>query len=90
MEVVQEQQKEEIEKKDKKNREKRHTFDQESLSDLAKESKKRGVSNEEADTLLEWSKEYNFPARDDRGTTHWLDPPVDHIHLGGKHIPIVN
>jgi RHS repeat-associated protein len=68
---------------------KRHTHDQEALSDLAKEVKKKGVSNQDADTLLEWSEEYDFSARDDRGTTHWLDPPVDHIHLGGKHIPII-
>ncbi len=77
------------EPKEKAN-DKRHTSDQEALSDLAKEAKKKGVTKDAADILLEWSKEYDFPSRDDRGTTHWQDPPVDHIHLGGKHIPIIN
>ncbi|MBU4510159.1 hypothetical protein KJ830_03820 [bacterium] len=74
-----------------KSNNKRHTPDQEALSDLAKEAKRKGVTNEEADALLEWSEECEMPSsRDDRGKPHWLDPPVDHIHIDGKHIPIIN
>ncbi len=39
---------------------KKHTPNQEALSDLAQESGRKGVSNEDADTLLEWGDEYNF------------------------------
>lgn len=67
---------------------KRHTDDQEALSDLVKESEKKGISNSDADTLLEWADEYDFPSRDDRGKDHWIGG--EHIHLGPKHIPIRN
>ncbi|MEI6242309.1 MAG: YidC/Oxa1 family insertase periplasmic-domain containing protein, partial [Chlamydiota bacterium] len=73
-------------KKEEKKEEKRHTPDQESLSDLVKGAGKEGVTNADADTLLEWANEYNFPARDDRGKPHWESG--EHIHLGPKHVPI--
>lgn len=64
----------------------RHTPDQEALSGLVKESGKEGVTNEEADTLLDWANEYHFPARDDRGKNHW--DFGEHIHIGTKHVKI--
>lgn len=72
--------------------EKRHTPDQEALSDLVKGAGKKGVSNADADTLLDWAKEYDFPARDDRGKVdeqgkpHWEGG--EHIHLGPKHVKV--
>ena len=52
---------------------------------------KKGVSNADADTLLDWAKEYDFPNRDDRGKPHWdARDGMDHIHLGPKHIPVNN
>ena len=66
---------------------KRHTPDQEALSDLVKGSGKQGVSDTDADALLEWAKEYDFPARDDRGEDHW--EYGKHIHIGqNKHIKV--
>ncbi len=71
---------------------KRHTPDQESISELVKESGKKGVSNADADTLLDWAKEYEFPHRDDRGKwnehgrPHWEGG--EHIHLGPKHVKV--
>lgn len=73
--------------------EKRHSPDQEALSELAKENERKGVSNADADTLLEWGNEYNYPnTRDDRGKLnengkpHWVGG--EHIHLGPKHIKV--
>ena len=66
---------------------KRHAFDQQAISDLVKESEKKGISNGEANDLLEWCKEYNFPARDDRGKPpHWVGG--EHIHIGPKHVSV--
>jgi RHS repeat-associated protein len=66
---------------------KRHTPDQEAISELVKESGKKGVSNADADTLLDWAEEYDFPHRDDRGEDHW--EYGKHIHVGqNKHIKI--
>ncbi|MGC1879424.1 MAG: RHS repeat-associated core domain-containing protein [Rhabdochlamydiaceae bacterium] len=66
---------------------KRHTPDQEAISELVKESGKKGVSNADADTLLDWSEEYDFPARDDReAPPHWVGGK--HIHVGPKHIKV--
>lgn len=76
---------------DLKTNTKRHTPDQEAISDLVKESGKKGVSNADADTLLEWANEYDFPNRDDRGKPHWdARDGMDHIHLGPKHVPVNN
>lgn len=59
--------------------------------DIAKWAGKKGVSNADADTLLDWAEEYDFPARDDRGKPHWdARDGMDHIHLGPKHIPVNN
>ena len=67
--------------------EKRHTSDQEALSDLVKGAGKKGVSNADADTLLDWAEEYDFPHRDDRGEDHW--EYGEHIHVGqNKHIKV--
>lgn len=48
------------------------------MNELGKEAKQRGgVTNEDADTLLEWGKkvdpnnEKGLRGRDDRGETHW-------------------
>jgi hypothetical protein len=72
-------------------KDKKHTPDQEALSDLAKEKERKGITNDEADNLLEWADEYDFPARDDRGKDHWnAKDGVDHIHLGPKHIPVID
>jgi hypothetical protein len=69
--------------KNKKDNGKRHTPDQEALNEIAKKAKKTGVTNSEADILLQWAKEYNFnPQRDDRGINHWQNPPKEHIHVG--------
>jgi len=66
---------------------KRHSPDQAAISELVKEAGNKGVSNTDADTLLDWSKEYHFPARDDRGKPpHWLGG--EHIHIGPKHVPV--
>ena len=59
---------------------KRHTPDQGALSGLAKEGKKTGVTNKDADTLLGWDDELGMGGHDDRGTDHWLD--------GQDHIPV--
>ena len=68
---------------------KEHTPDQAAISDLVKGTGKKGVSNADADTLLDWAKECNFPHRDDRGKPHWdARGGMDHIHLGPKHIPV--
>lgn len=68
---------------------KRHNPNQEALSDLVKGSGKEGISNPDADILLDWAKEYDFPARDDRGKPkHWKGG--EHIHLGPKHIKVNN
>jgi len=39
------------------------TADQQALVALAKEAERRGVTEEEADTLLQWAKEYGVPSR---------------------------
>jgi predicted Ser/Thr protein kinase len=65
---------------------KKHTPDQQAINDLVKESGNKGISNSDADTLLEWAEEYNFPSRDDRGKDHWVGG--EHIHIGPKHVPI--
>ncbi len=75
----------------KKKESERHTSDQEALSDLVKGAGKKGISNADADTLLGWANEYDFPNRDDRGKGHWkAKDGADHIHLGPKHILITD
>ncbi len=68
------------------NLEKRHTPDQEALNDLGKDSARHGISNSDADILLEWGEEYGFPSRDDRGKDHCVGG--EHIHVGGMHVPV--
>jgi RHS repeat-associated protein len=76
------------ETKEEKKTKKRHTPDQEALSQLAQRPKRTGVTNIDADTLLDWAEEYSFPeARDDRGETHWDGGA--HIHIGPGYIPII-
>ena len=65
---------------------KRHTSSQEALNEIAKEGERKGVTNSDADTLLNWADEYDLQGRDDRGKDHWIGG--EHIHVGGKHIPI--
>ncbi|WP_255804679.1 RHS repeat-associated core domain-containing protein [Treponema putidum] len=73
---------------------KKHTPDQQALSDLSKDAKRQGITNEDADTLLNWRKEVDpdnkkgLRGHDDRGKNHWKGG--DHIHVGGQdHIPVV-
>ena len=88
-EAIIEEVEEKTSQKEDRNKRKKHTPDQEALSDLVKESGKNGVSNDAADILLDWANEYLFPARDDRGKSpHWVGG--EHIHLGPKHVPIRN
>lgn len=67
---------------------KRFTPDQSALVDIAKEAKRTGVTNEDANTLLKWADETGLvPALDHRDTTHWVGG--DHIRVGPvNHIPI--
>ena len=44
----------------------RHTPDQEALVDLAQDAQKRGVSRENAETLVKWAEEYGF-----KPLIHW-------------------
>jgi hypothetical protein len=48
-----------------------------------------GITQDEADILLQWAKEYEMsPVRNDVGTSHWVGG--DHIHIGPvNHIPEV-
>lgn len=68
----------------------RNDADQEALVDLAKEAKKKGgVSEDEAQTLLDWGNEYNVPSR---GPEVHPNRPfnVPHIHVGPVgHIPVI-
>jgi RHS repeat-associated protein len=65
-----------------------HTPDQRALSDLVKGRLKGGVSDTDADTLLDWADEYDFPSRDDRGKPHWTEEGKEHIHIGPGHLPV--
>ena len=73
---------------DVEEKKKRHNGDQQAIIDLVKESGKKGITNEDADILLDLSNEYGFPSRDDRGKDHWVGG--EHIHIGGRHVPIQN
>ena len=66
--------------------------DQQALNDLIRDATlggRRPLSNDDADTILQWADELGTPgARDDRNTTHWEGGP--HIHIPGsgiRHIP---
>ncbi|MYM90165.1 hypothetical protein GTP91_23705 [Rugamonas sp. FT82W] len=69
-----------------------NTPDQQALGDLVKDESDKGrkpVSNEDADTLLDWGRELGVDVRDDRNKNHWIGGP--HIHIPGtgvKHIPV--
>ena len=46
-------------------------------------------SDTDADILLEWAEEYDFPARNERndwGKDHWVGGK--HIHIDPKHVPV--
>jgi RHS repeat-associated protein len=62
--------------------------DANALIQLAKDARRTGVSPEDAETLLQWAKEYNVnPAQNHIGTTHWVGG--DHIRIGPvNHIPV--
>lgn len=64
----------------------KHSPDQQALNDLVRRRGNRRFSNEDADTLLDWAAEYDFPARDDRGEEHWMGG--EHIHIGNRHVPV--
>jgi len=63
--------------------------DQSALIELAKGAQRTGITQDEADILLQWAKEYEMsPVRNDVGTSHWVGG--DHIHIGPvNHIPVV-
>jgi RHS repeat-associated protein len=69
-----------------------HTPDQQALGDLVRDVTNGGrkpLSNGDADTVLDWSKEVGLPVRDDRNSSHWVGGP--HIHVPGSgigHIPV--
>ncbi|MCP4347076.1 MAG: RHS repeat-associated core domain-containing protein [Desulfobacterales bacterium] len=70
----------------------RHSPDQEALNDLIGETTlggRRPLSDDEADTVLDWADEVGTEgARDDRNTNHWTGG--QHIHVPGSgigHIP---
>ncbi|MBD8658426.1 hypothetical protein IFT68_22685 [Oxalobacteraceae sp. CFBP 13730] len=69
-----------------------NTPDQQALGELVKDESDNGrnpISNEDADTLLDWGRELGKDVRDDRDKNHWIGGP--HIHIPGtgvKHIPV--
>jgi len=65
-----------------------HTADQRAVIELAKEAKRKGITQEDARALLDWAKEYNVtPAKNHIGTDHWIGG--DHIRVGPvNHIPV--
>lgn len=67
----------------------RNNPEQETLIELAK-AKKRGVTPDEADTLLDWAAEYGVPHHGQEQHTH--GSPISrapHIHIGPVgHIPV--
>lgn len=73
---------------------KRHTPDQQAVVDLAKDAEKRrgSVTNEEADTLVEWGKEVGFDEEIARGPESHPDRKFGkykHIHIGPvNHLPV--
>jgi RHS repeat-associated protein len=78
----------------------RHTPDQEALKDLVNEVTNGGrepLSREDAETVLDWAKEYKYPdARakpgDVASPSNWNANPVPHIHIPGAgrngHVPV--
>lgn len=64
------------------------TADEDALVQLAQEAKRRGVTNRDAQTLLDWAREHRVdPALDHINTTHWVGGP--HIRVGPiNHIPV--
>ena len=85
------QDKEKEAKKCEKKPEKRHTPDQEALVEIAKDKEKRGgVSEEEAETLVQWGTEIGL--ENTRGPESHPNRPEGskpHIHVGPvNHIPV--
>lgn len=72
----------------------RNNPDQDALIKIAKQAQQKGsVTSGEAETLLEWAREYGVvPALDHRGTTHWVGGdhirigPVNHIQVKWRHV----
>jgi len=64
------------------------TPNQRALIEIAKSACRKGISPEEAETLLEWAKEYGIkPAHDHIKEPHWGGRP--HIRIGPiNHIPV--
>lgn len=64
--------------------------DQAALIELAKEAKKTGVNVEDAQTLVDWSKEYNLPHHDIMSHPNRKYGQFPHINIGTqKHIFIL-
>ena len=73
---------------------KKHTPDQQAVIELAKEAKKTGgVTEDDANILIDWAKEYDVP---NHGPEVHPDRPgtasnILHFHIGKTgHIPIIN
>jgi hypothetical protein len=66
---------------------KRHTPDQEALTGLAKEAERKGgVTQNDAETLVEWGEETGLPSR---GPENHGGASGDHIHIGPvNHLPV--
>jgi RHS repeat-associated protein len=63
--------------------------DQRALVDLAKGAERTGVSEAEADTLLEWADEYGLPSRGPEVHPGRPFGQFPHIHIGPvNHIPV--
>jgi len=78
----------------------RHTPDQRALRELVDEATNRGrkpLSREDAETVLEWAQETNYPGvraapGDVADPSNWKANPVPHIHMSGAgrggHVPV--
>jgi len=66
----------------------RHNRDQSALHELAERAQRTGITTENAETLLEWAKEYRMePALDHMNADHWIRGP--HVRIGTvNHIPV--
>lgn len=66
---------------------KRFTPDQEIVVEWAKEADRIGLSDEDAEALMDLAKKVRLPVDDHRDTDHWVGGP--HIRIGPyRHIPV--
>ena len=60
----------------------RFNANQDALIQIAKEAEKKGVSQENAKTLLDWAEEYSLPARGPEVHPNRPYGQIPHIHIG--------